>query len=149
MEPRWTRRCTSTVDWTRAPSSWGLYWSVGGWLLTPHLAQAGPERVKEMRERIVEGRKTTFASRYTQTIGLDEMVDPDVARAYDRKATGEKYLVDQAARAAADTAIRVRHNFVEVPDPSPGTAARPGRDSRRVYVERRSLCERIRHLPHT
>lgn len=74
--------------------SWGLYWSVGGWLLTPHLAQLGPERVREMRERVIERRSDIFASRYTRTISLDEMIDPEVARAYDRKATGEKYLVD-------------------------------------------------------
>jgi NADPH2:quinone reductase len=37
---------------------------------------------------------TTFASRYTRTIGLAEALDPDVLKAYQRKATGEKYLID-------------------------------------------------------
>jgi len=30
----------------------------------------------------------------TPTIGLDAMIDPDLARAYQREATGKKYQVD-------------------------------------------------------
>jgi hypothetical protein len=37
---------------------------------------------------------TTFASHYTRTIGLAEVLQPDVLRAIDRKATGEKFLID-------------------------------------------------------
>jgi hypothetical protein len=37
---------------------------------------------------------TTFASRYTATIGLNDALDPEQVRAYTRKATGEKYLID-------------------------------------------------------
>ena len=74
--------------------SYGMYWGVGGWLLTPHLETLGPDRVMEMRRFTVEERNGIFASHYTETIGLDDMIDPDIARAYQRKATGEKYLVD-------------------------------------------------------
>jgi len=73
---------------------YGMYWGVGGWLLTPHLKAVGRERVMEMRRFAVEERNGIFASHYTQTISLDDMIDPDIARAYQRKATGEKYLVD-------------------------------------------------------
>jgi len=75
-------------------SSVGMYWGVGGWLLGPRLAKAGPERTMAMRRYAVEERNGIFASHYTQTIGLDDMIDPEIARAYDRKATGEKFLVD-------------------------------------------------------
>jgi hypothetical protein len=37
---------------------------------------------------------TTFASSYTRTIGLAEALQADVLRAYERKATGEKFLID-------------------------------------------------------
>jgi len=47
-----------------------------------------------MRQRVVDELTTTFASNYTRTIALAEALDPDVIRAYDRKATGEKYLID-------------------------------------------------------
>lgn len=74
--------------------SYGLNWGVGGWLLTTHLRKVGIERMIEMRRFAVQERNGLFASQYTQTIGLDAMIDPDTARAYNRKATGEKYLVD-------------------------------------------------------
>jgi len=37
---------------------------------------------------------TTFASHYTKTISLADALKADVLRAYERKATGEKYLID-------------------------------------------------------
>ena len=37
---------------------------------------------------------TTFASRYTRTLSLSEALDRDIFRAYLRRATGEKYLID-------------------------------------------------------
>ncbi|NJR77347.1 zinc-binding dehydrogenase [Sphingomonas corticis] len=74
--------------------AFGFQWSVGGWLLTPFMQKAGGEVVGRMRQRVVDELTTTFASRYTRTIGLAEALDPEVLRAYERKATGEKYLID-------------------------------------------------------
>lgn len=74
--------------------AYGMYWGVGGWLLTPHLETVGRDRVMEMRRFAVEERNGLFASHYTRTISLDDMIDPEIARTYQRKATGEKYLVD-------------------------------------------------------
>ncbi|MBY9062667.1 zinc-binding dehydrogenase [Sphingomonas yunnanensis] len=74
--------------------AFGFQWSVAGFLLTPWLQKAGRETVARMRQRVVDELTTTFASRYTRTIGLAEALDPDVLRAYERKATGEKYLID-------------------------------------------------------
>ncbi len=79
---------------TELTPSYGMYWGVGGWLLTPELERLGTQRTIEMRKFAVAERNGIFASHYTRTIGLDEMIDPDIARAYQRKATGEKYLVD-------------------------------------------------------
>jgi len=79
---------------TQLTPSYGLYWGVGGWLLTPHLQKVGTERMIEMRRYAIAERNGVFASQYTKTISLDDMIDPDVARAYQRKATGEKHLVD-------------------------------------------------------
>jgi NADPH:quinone reductase-like Zn-dependent oxidoreductase len=72
----------------------GFQFSMAGWLLTPFLRKAGPEVAGRLRQRILAELTTTFASNYTQVIGLAEALQPDVLRAYDRKATGEKYLID-------------------------------------------------------
>ena len=74
--------------------AFGFRWSVGGFLLTPFLQRAPKETVAAMRRRVVDELTTTFASRYTATIGLAEALHPDVLRAYERKRTGEKYLID-------------------------------------------------------
>ena len=46
-----------------------------------------------MRERVAAEMTTTFASHYTATISLAEALKPEVAQAYQKKATGEKYLL--------------------------------------------------------
>ncbi len=74
--------------------NFGFAWSIGGWLLTPFLKKAGPEVAARMRQRVVDELTTTFASHYTKTISLADALKADVLRAYERKATGEKYLID-------------------------------------------------------
>lgn len=74
--------------------AFGFQWSVSGWLLTPFLQKAGMETAMRLRQRVLDELTTTFASHYTRTIGLAEALDPEVLRAYERKATGEKYLID-------------------------------------------------------
>lgn len=74
--------------------TFGFQWGVSGWLLFPFLQKAGAEVAQRMRARVVDELTTTFASRYTRVIGLAEALDPDVLRAYERKATGEKFLID-------------------------------------------------------
>ena len=46
-----------------------------------------------MRQRILDEMTTTFASRYTARISLDQALDPETVAAYVRKATGAKYLL--------------------------------------------------------
>ncbi|WP_336968438.1 zinc-binding dehydrogenase [Sphingobium aromaticiconvertens] len=73
--------------------SFGFQWGVGGWLLFPFLRKAGKEVAEQMRQRVVDELTTTFASHYTRVIGLADALNPDILRAYERKATGEKFLI--------------------------------------------------------
>jgi DMSO/TMAO reductase YedYZ molybdopterin-dependent catalytic subunit len=72
----------------------GLSWSVSGFLLTPFLQKIGLEAALGLRQRVAHELTTTFASHYTSTLSLAEALHPDHARAYARKATGEKYLIN-------------------------------------------------------
>lgn len=74
--------------------AFGFQWSVSGWLLFPFLRKAGREVGERLRKRVQDELMTTFASRYTRVIGLAEALEPDVLRSYERKATGEKFLID-------------------------------------------------------
>jgi NADPH:quinone reductase-like Zn-dependent oxidoreductase len=72
----------------------GFRWSISGWLLPPFLQKVGPVAAARLRQRVADELTTTFASHYTRTIGLAEALNPDILRAYERKATGEKFLID-------------------------------------------------------
>ena len=74
--------------------AFGFQWSVSGWLLFPFIQKAGQAVGERMRQRVRDELTTTFASHYTRVIGLAEALQPDVLRAYQRKATGEKFLID-------------------------------------------------------
>ena len=74
--------------------SFGFAWSVGGWLLFPFLQKAGVETAQRLRERVAAEFRTTFASHYTDVISLRDALNPEVVRAYERKGTGSKYLID-------------------------------------------------------
>ncbi len=78
---------------TLAPNA-GFAWGVSGFLLTPFLMKIGPEAGQKLRQRVADEILTTFASSYTQEISLAQAIDPDIIRAYQRKATGEKYLIN-------------------------------------------------------
>ena len=79
---------------TELNRSFGMIWSVGGWLLTPFLQKIGREDAQKMRDRVAAELKTTFASHYTSTISLTQALDPEILAAYNRRATGEKYLIN-------------------------------------------------------
>ncbi len=75
-------------------AAYGMAWGVGGFLLTPFLQKVGNAEAQKMRERVAAELKTTFASHYTNTISLREALNLETIRAYNRKATGEKYLIN-------------------------------------------------------
>lgn len=72
----------------------GYDWSVSGWLLSSFLKKVGAELEQRLRQRVLDELTTTFASSYTRVIGLAEALQPEVFRAYQRMATGEKFLID-------------------------------------------------------
>lgn len=71
----------------------GFSWAVGGWLLFPFLQRTDPAIKARMRARVAEGMTTTFASHYTASVSLAELLTPKIARACAKKATGQKYLI--------------------------------------------------------
>ena len=73
--------------------TFGMAWSMGGWLLPPFLESIGPDRTDQLRQRVADELTTTFASTYSATISLEEMLEIDRMRDYARMATGEKVLV--------------------------------------------------------
>jgi threonine dehydrogenase-like Zn-dependent dehydrogenase len=75
----------------------GLTWSVGGYLLTTALARLGGEAIGRMRARVLAEAKTTFASRYAQTIGLRDVLQPEVLAVFARRNTATKYLIDPSS----------------------------------------------------
>ncbi|TVX96997.1 NADH oxidase [Mycolicibacterium porcinum] len=77
--------------------NFGMAWGVGGWLLTPFLAGAGPETIAKLRARVAAELTTTFASNYTQEVSLPGLLKPEAFHSYLKKATGEKYLVTPQA----------------------------------------------------
>jgi len=82
---------TSAIELTR---NYGQAWGVGGWLLTPFLQKIGREGQTKLRERVVNELKTTFASHYTRTISLAEVLDLKNIAVYNKRATGEKFLIN-------------------------------------------------------
>lgn len=73
--------------------NFGFSWRVGGWLLTPFLAQAGADVVERMRTRICDNLTTLFASNYKGRISLKDALTRDAVLAYNARRTGEKYLI--------------------------------------------------------
>ncbi|MBU2031220.1 MAG: zinc-binding dehydrogenase [Alphaproteobacteria bacterium] len=78
---------------TELNRAFGMAWGVGGWLLTTFFGVVGRETVQAMKARVMAELTTTFASHYTASVSLAEALHPDVVNAYNRRATGEKYLI--------------------------------------------------------
>jgi len=79
---------------TELNRAFGMSWGLGGWLLTPFLMKIGQAEAQKLRQRVADELKTTFASHYTQEISLAEVLKPEIMAAYNRKTTGEKYLIN-------------------------------------------------------
>ena len=73
--------------------SYGFGWTVSGWLLMPFLGSCDMATLIGLRQRVVAGLKTTFASSYKARVNLEEMLTKDAMMDYSQMATGEKYLV--------------------------------------------------------
>lgn len=78
---------------TELNRGFGFAFAISGFLLMPFLERLGPGGAERLRQRVAANLKTTFASHYTQEISLFEMLKPDILASYDKKATGQKFLV--------------------------------------------------------
>ena len=74
--------------------SFGMYWGIGGFLLTPFLGKIGFKKVGELQARVANEIKTTFASNYTQEVSLEEALSLESLMVYAKQATGEKFLIN-------------------------------------------------------
>ena len=79
---------------TELVRSFGMAWGVGGWLLTYFLMKTPPAEAQKLRQRVADELKSTFASHYVKVISLHEVLQPAVIAAYNKRATGEKYLIN-------------------------------------------------------
>ena len=66
----------------------------GGWLLTPFIGKIGHERFVELRKKVADEIDTTFSSKYTKTISLEETLHEENIFSYTKQATGEKFLIE-------------------------------------------------------
>ena len=78
---------------TQLTRTFGLTWSVAGYLVMNALKKLGPEAANRMFRRVASELTTTFASHYTARIKLDQLLDLETLRACARMSTGEKYLI--------------------------------------------------------
>jgi NADPH:quinone reductase-like Zn-dependent oxidoreductase len=79
---------------TELSRSYGMLWGVGGWLLTPLLEKIGPAETERLRQRVAREIKTTFVSHYSKVVSLAGALAPDAIATYNRRSTGEKYLIN-------------------------------------------------------
>ncbi len=79
---------------TELVRSFGMAWGVGGYLLTPFLQKIGAPAAQKLRERVAAELKTTFASHYTRVVSLPEALGLAAIAAYNKRATGEKFLIN-------------------------------------------------------
>jgi len=78
---------------TELPRNFGFAWGIGGWLVMSYLQKIGREGARRLYERVASELTTTFASHYSARISLQEALSPAVINAYNKRATGEKYLI--------------------------------------------------------
>ena len=82
---------TGPVELNRA---FGMAWGVGGWLLFPFLMKIGRADGEKLRQRVASELKTTFASHYTQVVSLQEALLLSNIAVYNKRTTGEKFLIN-------------------------------------------------------
>lgn len=82
---------TSPTELRRA---YGMAWGIGGWLLPPFLERIGPKASERLRQRVADEVTTTFASHYAKEISLGEALQLENIAVYNKRATGEKYLIN-------------------------------------------------------
>ena len=79
---------------TTLTRNYGMYWGLGGWLLTPFLQKIGRDEADKLRKRVADEIDTTFASSYVREVSLGEMLTVEAISVFGLQATGHKYLVN-------------------------------------------------------
>lgn len=87
---------------TELSRSFGMAYGIGGWLVFPFLNKIGPAETQKLKERVSAELKTTFVSHYAGEISLIEALQLDKIAVYNKRATGEKYLInpDETSRSS-------------------------------------------------
>ena len=83
---------------TEFSRSFGMAYGIGGWLVFPFLTKIGPDQSQKLKERVAAELKTTFVSHYAREISLPEAVQLHNIAVYNKRATGEKYLINPNKR---------------------------------------------------
>jgi hypothetical protein len=78
---------------TTITRTFGLAWSVGGYLVSNALRKLGPEAYGRMTKRVNEELTTTFASHYKARVALGQLLEVATLQNCAQTATGEKFLV--------------------------------------------------------
>jgi NADPH:quinone reductase len=78
---------------TEIVRSFGMSWGIGGWLVFGFLGKLDPRRVQALKQRVADEITTTFASRYDREVSLAEALSLESIAAYNRRATGTKFLI--------------------------------------------------------
>lgn len=74
--------------------AFGLYWNVGGWLVTPVIQKIGVEGFLKMKQRVADEIHTTFKSDFHKEISMDQACEPDHIAEYVKASSGKKFLVN-------------------------------------------------------
>lgn len=80
--------------------SYGMAWSVGGWLIFDELARMRNDRLDALRKRISDEMDTTFATDIAGELSMTDLMDPDRLQVINARRTGAKYLVNPKATLA-------------------------------------------------
>lgn len=76
------------------PPGLNLNWSVGSYLVANFVEEAAMETVIAMRERVVAGIKTTFASHFADKLPLTEVASKAQIAKYTSQSTANKYFIE-------------------------------------------------------
>lgn len=74
--------------------SYGMCWSIAGWLLPHFLKRVGMEKAAQLQKRVAAEITTTFASHFSAELSLKQTISPEYIAQYMAKQTGKKYLVN-------------------------------------------------------
>ena len=78
---------------TEFSRSFGMAYGIGGWLVFQFLNKIGVADTQKLKDRVAAELKTTFVSHYAGEISLRETLQLDNIAVYNRRGTGEKYLI--------------------------------------------------------